>query len=444
LLKVWKVLLLQFHLSEFQVYGRNRNDLTANITEVSINAYEFENFNILGYNLQAGALATPPMVMEPTSPLHFNDGLHIKLVLTACQHLKINVTFVEVKGPKSRVTVIDGSYQGIFRLLHRQEIDIAIADSVIVFSRFSAAIPLPSGYQLESVWCAPKKFNVAEIKILTGALSCRTWFSLIISFACIILVFYFKNRTSYSMELIVFTIFAISLQRCMQPPDKFFLPYRLLFGAVLLFFLMTSTCFLSGLLTLVKVPPLPTQVATIQEAYDEGLVFYFGAFAIQWINKSDHDLWNKILQPGKHVFQENYTNNLEHVVNKNGIVLSTAFSCKFRANEVALFGDKLIHILHGNFYVLPTSVFLSPANPLEPYFTDAFYHLIEAGFPNQWQESIAHRIKIKLNNKLKSSGSVQSVDVALSFNQLFIFFEIHIVLLTLSLVIFVIEIFYDR
>jgi len=270
MLKVWKILLLQFYLNKFHVYGRTGNDLTAGIKEISIYDFKFQDFNITGYNLQAGALTVPPLVMEPTAPLKFDEGVHVNLVLTACQHLKINITFKDVDPDFGRVTVLNGTYQGIFRLLHRQEIDVAIADLRLLPPRVAAAIPLPSAYQFESVWCAPKKFNVAAFKILTGALSYRTWFSLIISFICIIIVFYFQNRNSYSMEYIFFTIFAISLQGCMRSPDKLFLPYRLLFGLVLIFFLMISTCYSSGLVTLVKVPPLPKQIQTIQEAYDEG------------------------------------------------------------------------------------------------------------------------------------------------------------------------------
>jgi len=435
-LKVWKMILIQWEvLGKVRFYARGKNVVSSNVEEIDINFFQLQEFNFSSYNLKVAVLSNPPLSFEPAVHLEYKEGTLIRLISMISRNLELNITYVEIPNlAQGRVTIVNGSYNGLFRLLHRQEADLILSDTIIFLSRIAAATPLPSTYQVEAVWCAPRNFHVNQLKIMTGAFSQGVWLPLTLSFISITLFFYLKNcydQSGHPIEYVTFTIFAISLQKCLKSPDKFILQYRLLFGMVLLFFLLISTCYLSGLLILVKFPPLPKQIETLQQAYDEGFIIYFQPYAVQWVNTSEHDLWNKLLQPGKHVYEGNYTKIVEKViVEKSGIGLGDVFGCNMQADKVILNGNRLIHFLPDNFFLYGSSAFTSPANPIEPHLTDAFFRIIEGGFHREWEKIITHQIRLEATTKLKKFGVFEDENAKkpLTLHQLVGFFNIFVVL----------------
>jgi len=440
-LKVFKIILIEIQRNSRYFY----RDPNGSLLQINIDKFRFTELNFTGYNLIAAAVpAVPPIIFEPAVPLKYTDGTLIRLITTICQNLGMTISYVETKNKeRSRLTSVNGTFQGLFGMLHRQEVDIILSDTFVINQRVAAAEPLPCVWQLELVWCAPKNFDSEIWKTISGALSWDVWLSTFLVFLSIVLVIYFKNRlddSGYTFQYIALAVFAISLQKNILPSNRF-LPFRLLFGALLIFFLMISTCYMSGVVTLMKLPPPSKQIETLLDAYDSGMKFA-SVHGIDRKSQIELHLGNKTLAKDKYVQEDDFSELIKLVLSKSAVSLLTDMIWKLKANEQDFDGESLVHVLPGIFHAQMTSCFISPGHPLQPLISDYFYRLIETGFPEHWEKMVVHSRKWKSKSKLQKFGPKGTVtsQKALSLNQVLVFFHLHLSLLFICFVTFIFEI----
>lgn len=402
-----------------------------------------------GLTIRATVSPQPPYVIARDGNGRYG-GMDIRVFDTITESLGLSVEYVECTSLWPRLAIVDGKFQGLFGMLNHQEVDIVIAAMVLFADRYPTVAPLPPHYFDHMMWCAPRADNAPNWRSLYGAFTPVVWLFILFSMAGVVVVFYSEQRWREQGFLLPTVLYVAA----MTIEQDAFASLRLgemrsFLGLALLFFMIVTNCYKSGLVMLLTAPPAPHEINTLMEALDAGLVFFFIPPARATLNITDHELWDKVLQPGKHQFNGNLMGSLCTVAfNKTGIALSAESICDYFGFLHGFGKGVLFHYLPKKYFPFPSYMFMSPANPLQPLFSDKVLGLVEGGFPGLWMREFMYSVEISVVLHPSKNVTLTDVDTsgepsAIKMEQTSIVFFLLLFCLLLCLVAFLTELSWD-
>lgn len=200
--------------------------------------------------------------------------------------------------------------------------------------------------------------------------------------------------------------------------------------------LILISSYQSSLVAFLTTPETGKEYESLEEVADDGLIAVL--FPGVPNNLSDHDFWNKVLQPGHHLFTFNLGDTLETIhVNKTMFTRGSAINLRYRSNErFLLYGE------HFNFQVMDkvsdiyyVPVYASKGHPLRELLGRNVMKFVESGLARFWAEELVMD---------QSSEHKNDEPFPLSINHLQGIFFVCSGMIILAIFVFVCENFYGR
>jgi len=401
-----------------------------------------KNFN--GYAIKAGVTISAPFVMPPKEPNQYDEGIEIRAMKIIQRIFNFSVEYVSqpdgespwiMAGPNN--TVI-----GLFGLLDRCEADIIFHGVQLSYARCLASDCLQAHITESTHLFCPLMESFDPWIILYRGFEPVLWFSVVTTLFIVVFSTYYiakyqnhtESREYFTWECTFLSILALYLKVGSLSKIKG-APLRVFFAAFC-FYATTATIAYEGLLYSAYTNPKPaTQKELLKEMVDLGLIAYLYPSGKPFYNQTDHDAWNIILTPGRHVFSDDYKNTL-HIMryNRNNFaeLPKTQALHEISERHLDVHRRPLVYMSKKTTSSYLPTFFLSRGHPLTKMFQKIDSKIVEAGLYFRWI-----KIFVTLNqNKKKRDKELDS----LSLKQTQAIFYILIFLLCMAILEFFAEI----
>lgn len=196
-------------------------------------------------------------------------------------------------------------------------------------------------------------------------------------------------------------------------------------------------------MTFLTTPHNGKQYQTIKDAVDDELIGYLFLSGKSTYNVTNHELWNKILAPNRHVFNDDSSYILKTIAfNKTIYTQLMKNVVDFEINKNLLDEDckPMVHVLPEKVLPYMASIFTTKGHPLTDLIRKNILELFESGILNFWMKNINAKNQ-KIRRDVKASRD--KGPVALSINHLRgVFYFMHFSVV--PMVVFACEILYYK
>lgn len=335
----------------------------------------------------------------------------------------------------------DGKIVGLFGVIYRQEADVlfhgirirpdrcALGDLILIhtFDTLNYVVPR---YSYTFDW--KSLFIIFNIEI---------WGAMFLFLFVITLSIYLLSKTYVKIHLIdvFFQVIALTLLAHVRYYHENH-SYRIFMFAFSYYALILATLYQASLITVLTNPSEGKQYANLREAVDDGLIALLNPGGKVY-NLSDHDTWEIIFRPGRHVFSEDYKQGMRWAAfNRTHFTMDRKNVLEFEINKNLLDGNNepLVHILPERIVDYWVSMFTSKGHPLHELFKIMSMHLFDSGLLEFWLKDINQK-----NQMTENAGVGDSDDpVSLTIVHLKGAFQLYLLLVLVSVMAFCCEIIY--
>ena len=167
--------------------------------------------------------------------------------------------------------------------------------------------------------------------------------------------------------------------------------YRLFIFTVSYYTMIIIALYQSSLITHLTTRGSENQYGSIEEVMDNGLPGHFFYASVVLFNITDHDLWNRVLAPGKYVLTDHAYNILRHIANNKTIYSFLNYNFANYVIHRELLDERhkpRVRTLPGYYSKFLVGMFTSKGHPLRDVIRDNILRLTEAGILDLWMEQI--------------------------------------------------------
>lgn len=404
-----------------------------------------ENFN--GYPLRVVAEDMEPYVKGDTR----KDGIEIRILEAIADHFRLAVRdMVLDRRDRTRVYYLNGSANGLFRVISRHEADLLMSGLRRNAPRFELSDALPAHTEDRVLWAYPRPEKQHDWTSLYRTFSLFTW-SLVAGLIIVIaavstLLQKFEpsctaQPTRFSQHILFTWGYILELGSPVVPQTML----RRAFMAVTFLYTINLSCsYKSTLVTLLTTEKSVRALETPQEAVAAGLHFY-----LQRTPKPtdpDLDMWNSIMLPGRFTQTNNNSLGLEAAANRSGFSMSVEFSSRYLVIKHFLDGRRKSLV---SYMKIPQNQFsvimcMAPGHPLFEAFQRKTLQLLEGAITDVLRESLMYQAMVQ-TLKMRSGNPIQSsLPRKLTLNDLYAIFYIQITALLGSCILFSVELLYNH
>lgn len=396
-----------------------------------------------GNTIKVATTYSEPYVLTPEVENEFTEGLEIRMFNMIAKRLNFRVEYKpapEGENPWVSKTV-NGRVTGLFGVVHRQEADVLFHGIRIRPDRCALAdlILIHSFDTLN--WVVPRNSFMFDWKSLFMIFRIEIWIAMFAFLFLITLAIYLISKPYIKIRLsdVFFQVLAQTLLSTVRYYHENH-SYRIFMFAFSYYALILATLYQASLTTFLTNPAEGKQYKTIREAVDDGLTAYLYPGGKVY-NLSDHDTWEIIFRPGRHIFSEDYQLALRLAAfNKTHFILDRRHVMEFEVHKNLLDHDNepMVHIIEERVVDYWVAMFTSKGHPLNELFRVMSMNIFDSGLLDFWIKDIQRK-----NQKARHAGYGDSDDpVSLSMVHLKGAFQVYLVLLFVSAVTLVCEILY--
>lgn len=208
------------------------------------------------------------------------------------------------------------------------------------------------------------------------------------------------------------------------------------------YILIIVTSYQTILITFLTTPRSGKQYESVREAVDDGLIAYLFESGKRGFNQTDHDMWNIILSPNRHVWSDDYPNMIKLVaINKTTFTLQRKNVAEFEIHKNFLHEDNepMVYIIPEKFASYWIGMFIPYGHPLTNLFKMNTLRLFQSGIFEFWEANLK-RTNRHRRNAVNGDDEGQ---VKLSLMHLKGAFIVFLGFLSLAVFVFVLEILYS-
>ncbi|EEB19419.1 conserved hypothetical protein [Pediculus humanus corporis] len=359
--------------------------------------------NLNGCEIIAATDACIPYVFPRDEPDFRKKGIEMLLINTLSEKLnfKLNIMSFTDTGK----TIINGTPVGIFEDLLEQKVDVAFSCLLLNQERYLLTQALQPYYHDSLVWFVPSPDIKTHASDLFKVFNYKVWLLIIfvMLFSSVFIVF----LTSYENgnEIIrrrfrcylsaFFNILKMSLSVSVNIKTKLF-NYRLFIFFFYAYSIYISFYFEGSLFDLFKRPNLGHFYSSIEKAADDDeIFFYLFRSAENFYNQTNYKVWKKILKPERYTLTEDFGSAFREIAYKKKSVGLYIRVVGIYMVMVA-YRDKnnfpKIFWLKEQFSMYPVTMYLSPGNPVFPYFQLYIHRILAAGLPQYWIQQTLYNV----------------------------------------------------
>lgn len=411
------------------------------------------NGNLNGCELVAGSDQCIPYVFAPEESGFTDKGIEVQLLNTIAEKMNFRLNIIQVNDVMA--TSVNGSPAGVFELLNDQKIDLAFSCLMLNQERHLLAQALHPYVYDSLVWFVPSPTRQTHASDLFFSFRYLVWLVvlLILFLSTAVIVKMTDNdwsSTGKNLNSFYFVVTFIKLiGMSVSVPIKFRNNHFVFKIFVFLFYIYSfniAIFFQGSLYDLFRQPRLSKMFQSVEEAVDEDLYVYLYRSTEDIYNKTNHDLWNKILRPGRFSYIEDFGQAFREIAyNKDTIALYIQFAGRYMVSSAYKDNHDMSKILwiEEEFVSYPITTYLSPGNPLFSRFQVYIHRILASGFINFWIRRIIDTEDTMPNRNLLRPSYLRNGPLA--WRHLNGSFLLLSVLLSLTLLVFIFELFtYSR
>lgn len=395
----------------------------------------------------------PYVIADDDTDLVYKDdtltgyGIEIEIIKALSQAMNFKIKMV--KHPENFWdTMSENETVGAFKLLQDQRVDLAFSCMMLNFERYYLAEPLPSYFDDSLIWFVPTPTLKSHIYDIFYAFPKQFWLFILVTlvFANIAVIFIVRIEKDFQPDQVHSSMsYVLKLIGMSVSSAVVFSTNSILLRSCIFFFCLYSlhltTAYQASLFSRFRTSAYEDAYKSVQQAIDANLLVYLRSSTKAMYNTSDHELWNQILLPERHVFADDYTISFDKCANDK-----TAMTLYIKSTGLYLIsyfystekGLPKILYLPERFSSYPVTMYMSPGSPLFPVFENIIYRLIASGLVELWS-------KKAVQEKLQSRNRFRVIkNTPLSLQHLMGAFFLLFGFLFISFVIFLIEILHFK
>lgn len=355
--------------------------------------------NLNGCKLSAGTVACPPYVIEPEKPNEYKEGLDIRLAQSLAEYFNFKIKYIELPENMSPYIIYqNGKPSGFHEMLHKQELDMMLFGVRINDLRNQIADPLDSYTEDALVWVVPTPHLKPHWTSISNAFTNQCWILISVFFIiCTVTMILITHIQSWTVEHPFFrtasscmlTSVGIMLNCAVPHPKSTLL--RLFIFMFSMFAINLTSAYQSSLITLLTGRRYYKVFETPMDAVEGGVTTYLFPSGKNTYNQTDFDMWNIILQPGRHVYSEDYISTLKKIANnKSAMILMAENPAKYEISTRFMTKSQQpkILILKEKFSYYKVTVYMSLGHPMYEHFKRKVNQLVEGGIVEHWLKEV--------------------------------------------------------
>lgn len=397
------------------------------------NASFYMNFSSLnGCDLLFTATEVYPYVLQ-----NFTNGVEIHLLKLLAASFNFSLRYVPI--PKSEnffgVKIFNGTdwyFSGPLKMLYEQIVDLAFTGMTATIDRYEASSPVYPHMMENIVWTVPAPVVLSPIQNAFGALSPSSWFLIILTlFVGSIAVFMTQDPRCFTYGKSFFYTLGTLLNS--MPPFKTSGWYlRIITAGIIILAMHFFIAYQSTLIVLLTTPILGEPYGTLKDVMDANLTCFAYSAGIRML-QLEHDEKNT---PTSFYMVNGSVNDYFHGIayKRDSYLLMPEISSNYLSWRKYLDenGRNLLARLKAPFMVLPISFYMAPGHPLAPLMDKKILQMVDCGIVDYWND-LTKQVKF-------TTGDQQQRKLQpLSYHHLAGAFAIVVAALTVSLLIFIIE-----
>lgn len=393
--------------------------------------------NLNGCKIFVTTSALPPYVFDPDPGTYqYTKGVEVLVMKTIAEYFNGVPEYlykVTSTGSNWISKGKNGTLAGALGMLARYEVDVGFSCLMLNYERYLHADFLVSHVEDDIVWFVPTPRPKIDINGMLFALDGFMWFAIFLTSTIAGIYLHYRENSRSALD---------TSMKILAAYFHFPVKTNIRLPIVLVYFagLHTITSYSSWMSVNLMKETTEKPIKTLKEAVDANLLIYLLPSLVDYYNKTDFELWERILKPGQFAYNVYLYSRVDEIATKKSAVL-------LFARLPALYYIGKHHRDHNGIpkveYIKPRflpgklTFYLSPGNPLTPYFNKKMMQIVESGLTSFWINSYVNS-SVKITNEI----SYQEGNKPVTIKNIQAGFWYYITLIIISVFVFICEVIY--